>query len=153
MTGKFSLKAGNVEIEWEGDLTTLHSELPQLVSTLLQSIADNSPKVNNVAMVRSAEPRKEKTFTVASIAAKCQPKSSSVKIALYKLHNSDGLETASRSQVHDEMKLAPKFYKPSMLNNLSNTIDTLLAQGEINEPSSGYYALSHDTHEVIDAKV
>jgi hypothetical protein len=94
------------------------------------------------------------TFTVTSIAAKCQPKSASelFKIALYKLHNSDGRETASRSEIHDEMKQVPKFYKQSMLNNLSNTIDVLLTQGEINEPSSGHYALSQDTQEAIDAK-
>jgi hypothetical protein len=160
MTGKFSLKVGNVEIGWEGEAAFLQSDLPELISVLLEAIAANSSEtsngeISNAASIGPSEPKMGKTFTTGSIAAKYQPKSASdlFKIALYKLHDSDGLETATRSQIHDEMKQAPKFYKRSMLNNLSNTIDTLLAQGEINEPSSGYYALSHDTHEVIEARV
>src|SRR5581483_11177404 len=93
-------------------------------------------------------------FTTAALAAKVQPKSSSelFKVALAKLQLSDKIEPAERAQIHNEMKNAPKFYKPSMRNNLNNTIDTLLGANEINEPSKGKFALTPKAQQEIQAK-
>ena len=66
-----------------------------------------------------------------------------------KLQMSDAVEPASRAQIHDEMKLAPRAYKPSMHKNLSQTIASLMDQGEINEPSSGNFVLSHPIYEQL----
>jgi hypothetical protein len=51
------------------------------------------------------------------------------------------------------MQAAPKFYKPNMKNNLNNTIDTLMGQGVINEPSAGNYALTDSAQAEIEAKL
>jgi hypothetical protein len=72
---------------------------------------------------------------------------------LAKLQISDNIETASRAQIHKEMKLAPKFYKPGMSNNLGNTIDKLLQQGAINEPSKDKYSLIQAVHDQLAAKI
>jgi hypothetical protein len=71
------------------------------------------------------------------------------KAALLKLQMSDGVEPASRAQIHDEMKLAPRAHKPSMLGNLSKTIANLMDQGEVNEPSTGNFVLSDSTYEQL----
>jgi hypothetical protein len=58
----------------------------------------------------------DKTFTTAALAAKIKPNSATelFKVALAKLQISDKIDPAARAQIHNEMKLAPKFYKPSM---------------------------------------
>jgi hypothetical protein len=91
------------------------------------------------------------TFTTASAAARLQARSGPdlFKAALLKLQMSDGVEPATRARILDEMKLAPRVFKPSMRGNLTKIIDGLLDQGEINEPSSGNYVLSHPTYEQL----
>ena len=75
---------------------------------------------------------------------KVQPKSAGelFKVALAKLQLSDKVEPASRTQVHNEMKNAPKFYKSNMHKNSGNTISALMSAGEINEPTAGNFALT-----------
>jgi hypothetical protein len=74
-------------------------------------------------------------------------------VALAKLQISDQIEPATRAQIHDEMKRAPKFYKPAMQKNLGTTIEALLGQDVINEPSGGHYALSQATHDQLLAQI
>ena len=117
MTGRLRIKVGNVEIEWEGEVAFLKAELPQLIATLLETVASSPNELESDVEVHSSNSRKGSSFTTGSIAAKLRPKSATelFRLALYKLHDSDRMETASRSQIHDEMKQAPKFYRPSML--------------------------------------
>jgi hypothetical protein len=94
-------------------------------------------------------------FTTAALAAKVQPKSAGelFKVALAKLQLSDKIEPAERAQIHNEMKNAPKFYKPSMHGNLNKIIDGLLTGNEINEPSKGRFALTPKAQSDIQAKI
>jgi hypothetical protein len=154
MTAKLRIKAKGIEIEWEGDVEYLKNDLPDLISAIVMALGvsasdDESEEAEPVVLGEG------KTFTTAALAAKIKPTSAAdlFKIALAKLQISDKIEPASRAQIHNEMKLAPKFYKPSMKNNLGNTIDTLLGQGAINEPSSGNFALSQAAQEQLQAKI
>ena len=152
MSAKLRIKTKGIEIEWEGEVEFLKSEVPDLIASIIAAIgggvggsdeADDDPGTDN--NLRTAK------FTTASAAAKIQPGSGPelFKVALAKLQISDGIEPAPRAQIHNEMKTAPKFYKPSMRGNLNQMIDSLLTSGEINEPSKGVFALSQAVHDAI----
>jgi hypothetical protein len=154
MTAKLRIKAKGIEIEWEGEVEYLKNDLPDLIAAIIAALGEGL--VDDEA--EDAEPvviSAGKTFTTAALAAKIKPNSATdlFKVALAKLQISDKIEPASRAQIHSEMKLAPKFYKPSMKNNLGNTIETLLGQGAINEPSTGYFALSQTAQDQLQTKI
>jgi hypothetical protein len=115
MTAKLRIKAKGIEIEWEGDVEYLKNDLPDLISAIITALsvgaADDEPE-DAEPVVLSAD----KTFTTAALAAKIKPNSATelFKVALAKLQISDKIDPAARAQIHNEMKLAPKFYKPSM---------------------------------------
>lgn len=144
MTAKLRIKTKGIEIEWEGEVEFLKSEVPDLIASIIQAIGSGSPEEEeesdegaaNAFNGASASSR----FTTASAAAKLQARSAPelFKAALLKLQ-SDGVEPASRAQIHDEMKRAPRVYRPTMRGNLSKTIAGLMDQGEINEPSTGNF--------------
>ncbi|WP_425990944.1 hypothetical protein [Afipia sp. DC4300-2b1] len=154
MTAKLRIKAKGIEIEWEGEVEYLKNDLPDLISAIVDALGvgvsdDEIDEIETLAV------GSDKKFTTAALAAKIQPKSAPelFKVALAKLQLSDKIEPASRAQIHSEMKNAPKFYKPSMRGNLGKTIDGLLGAGEINEPSSGNFALTQSAQELIQTKI
>lgn len=154
MTAKLRIKTKGVEIEWEGEVDYLKNDLPDLISSIVAALgisrSDDEDGESEVTIGGAG-----KTFTTSSLAAKVKPSTATelFKVALAKLQLSDKVEPATRAQIHNEMKNAAKFYKPSMKNNLNNTIETLLGQGAINEPSAGTYALTHEALEQLQAKV
>jgi hypothetical protein len=151
VSGKLRIKTRGIEIEWEGDVEFLKSDLPDLIASIFAAIGSAPPdEPEESGQDASNGGSAPSQFTTASAAAKVQAKGGPelFKVALAKLQ-SDGIEPAKRMQIHDEMKSASKFYKPSMLNNLNRTIDSLLATGEVNEPSKGVYALSHAAQEEL----
>jgi hypothetical protein len=60
--------------------------------------------------------------------------------ALAKLQLSDGIDPASRNQIHDEMKTVSSVYKSNMQGNLTKIIKQLMDNGSINEPATGQFA-------------
>lgn len=151
MSAKLRIKAKGIEIEWEGEVEFLKTEVPDLIASIIQAIGSAVGNADEQEGSGDDGSQLAAKFTTASAAAKLQPGSGNelFKIALAKLQISDGIEPAPRAQIHNEMKAAPKFYKPAMRGNLSKMIDSLLAAGEINEPSKGVFALSHSAHQSI----
>ena len=155
MSAKLRIKAKGIEIEWEGEVEFLKTEVPDLIASIIEAIGPGSQEETDESDESATSSLNgggaSGQFTTASAAAKLQAKSASdlFKAALLKLQMSDGVEPASRSQIHDEMKLAPRVYKPSMHKNLSQTIGSLMDQGEINEPSTGNYVLSDSMYEQL----
>jgi hypothetical protein len=153
MTAKLRIKARGIEIEWEGEVDYLKNDLPDLIAAIVQALGITPGDDDEDDEATPLNP--EMKFTTAALAAKVQPKLASdlFKVALAKLQLSDKIEPASRAQVHNEMRNAPKFYKPSMQNNLGNTIDSLLGSKEINEPTQGKYTLTPKAQKEIEAKL
>jgi hypothetical protein len=156
MTAKLRIKARGIEIEWEGEVDYLKNDLPDLIAAIVAALGinavddDDEPGELEAVFVKPG-----KTFTTAALAAKLKPSSGPdlFKVALAKLQLSDKIEPATRVQIHNEMKAAPKYYKQTMRGNLGNTIATLLGQGAINEPSEGTYALTEEAQQEIQTKI
>ncbi|MGJ4910246.1 hypothetical protein [Bradyrhizobium sp. HKCCYLS2033] len=159
MSAKLRIKAKGIEIEWEGELEFLRSEVPDLVASIIQAIgtgtAEENDEAEEAADTNGTSQASTTTFTTAGAAAKLKVKSAPelFKIALAKLQASDSIEPATREQILHEMKKAPRVYNSNMNKNLSQTIDGLLSRNEINEPSHGQYALSHNTYERLIEKL
>jgi hypothetical protein len=158
MTAKLRIKAKGIEIEWEGEVDYLKNDLPDLIAAIVAALGINAGDDDDEEPgdAGAADALKTgKTFTTAALAAKLKPSTGAdlFKVALAKLQLSDKIEPATRTQIHKEMQAAPRFYKPSMKNNLSNAIETLLGQEAINEPSTGSYALTESTQVEIQGKI
>lgn len=153
MSAKLRIKAKGIEIEWEGEVDYLKNDLPDLIAKIVSALGNIPPDDEDTDGDEGFTGHG--TFTTAALAAKVQPSNGPelFKVALAKLQISDKVDRATRNQIHTEMKSASKFYKPSMLNNLTKAIDTLLKSGAINEPSKGNFALSHDAQEQYLAKL
>jgi hypothetical protein len=161
VSAKLRIKARGIEIEWEGDVAFLKSELPKLVASIIEAIgsdADHQDDNESEDSESSSSGRGGPTassFTTASAAAKLQAKSGAdlFKAALARLQISEGVEPASRTSILNEMRSAPRFFKPAMSGNLTRIIQGLLDSGEINEPSAGNYVLSNSVHDQIVGKL
>jgi hypothetical protein len=152
VTAKLRIKTKGIEIEWEGEVEFLKSEVPNLIASIIEAIGSGVTTIDEEEDEDAFGTNTSKTaFTTASAAAKLQARSGAelFKAALAKLQISDGIEPVTRARILDEMKLAPRVFKPAMRGNLTKIIDGLIDQGDINEPSSGDYVLSHATFEEI----
>ncbi|HEY8124892.1 MAG TPA: hypothetical protein VIF88_05685 [Methylocystis sp.] len=154
MTAKLRIRTKGIEIEWEGEVEFLKSELPGLVGAIIEAIGDSGLIDDATEVDRPTSGNGQATFTATSLAAKVQPKTGPdlFKVALAKLQLSDNFQEATHLQILEEMKSAKQFYKQAMQRNLKPTIDSLLKKREINEPSTGKYTLSHETLEQFRAR-
>lgn len=158
MSGKLRIKTKGIEIEWEGDVEFLKSEVPELIGSIIAAISSALPEEleeSGGTAIDLNGGTASSPFTTAQAASKLKARTANdlFKAALLKLQLSDGIEPASRTKIHDEMKLAPRVYKRAMLGNLTKVIDKLMDQGEINEPAPGNYVLSNSTYEQLAQRI
>lgn len=158
MSGKLRIKTKGIEIEWEGDVEFLKSEVPELIGSIIAAIGSALPEEfeeNGGDTIDLNGGTASSPFTTAQAASTLKARTANdlFKAALLKLQLSDGIEPVSRTQIHDEMKLAPRVYKRAMQGNLTKVIDKLMDQGEINEPSPGNYVLSDSTYEQLAQRI
>jgi hypothetical protein len=156
VTAKLRIKTKGIEIEWEGEVEFLKTEVPDLIASIIQAIGINieEPPTDEDAQ-NDLERPSTGTFTTAAAAAKIQTKRSGpelFKVALAKLQISDGIEPATRDQILEEMRKAPRVFNENMRKNMTQTISALLSKGDINEPADGKYALSHSAHGAFTQK-
>lgn len=155
-TSKIKIKLGAIEVEYEGSETFLKEELPQLLTAVsdlytkshpliesplsAQNASVNSPIGTNANAVN--QPKIE--ATTGSIAAKLNCKSGPelVMAAAARLTFSLQTPTFARQRISDEMKTASAYYKASYMKNLTASINSLVKDGKLNEPSQGNYALT-----------
>jgi hypothetical protein len=145
MDAKFQFRANGVELVWEGAADFLKKEIPSIVKSLADALngikeAEDSPNPGRTSGGTSVK------MTTAAIAGKLQSSTGPelFKAALIYFHLVKGQETASRAEILHEMKTVKNRYKPSYSGNLSQTVTALIAAQEINEPSTGSFALVPD---------
>lgn len=155
-TSKIKIKLGAIEIEYEGSETFLKEELPQLLSavsdlytkshTSLESqFSDRGTSTNSPMGANTNSTSKPKIeATTGSIAAKlnCRSGPELVMAAAARLTFVLQASTFSRQKIIDEMKTATAYNKASYLSNLTQSLNNLVKDGKLNEPSQGNYALT-----------
>lgn len=147
-TSKIRIKLGAIEVEYEGSETFLKEELPRLLSAVSDlyskshSLPDEADKADDGTDSKRKKPSLQ--ATTGSLAAKLQVKSGPelVMAAAARLTFVEGQNTFSRQKIIDEIKTASAYYKASYVSNLSTTLNSLVKDGKLNEPSQGVYALT-----------
>lgn len=153
MTTKIRIKAGNVEIEYEGSEDFLEKQLREIVSTVLtlqNEVASNQPETAECQELPSSPKERNggtANLSVSTIATKLNAQTGPELLiaAAAALTFSENKEDFSRNELHEEMKKAKAFYKKNYSSNLSKIILGKIKSGAINEGRSGKYSLSSES--------
>lgn len=154
-TSKIKIKLGAIEIEYEGSEIFLKEELPQLLSAVSDLYAKSRDSLDFSSDKAGGNPAEAGTgtkpsgqsnlqATTGSIAAKLGVKSGSELIMAAAARLTLVLQTPifPRSKISEEMKTASAYYRATYLKNLSFSLNVLVRDGKLNEPSQGNYALT-----------
>lgn len=158
MTSKIKIKAGLIEVEFEGSEEYMKEQLPSLVE-LLCSIApdptENSEGEKDELFVAPTNSKSKLQLTTNTIAAKLNVKTGSELILAACAHLTfvKGADTFKRSNISAEMKLASNYYKENFHKNLSSSLKTLVANGKLLETASDTYALSASTKSTLESSL
>ena len=159
MTSKVRIKAGSIEVEFEGSEEYMKDELPSLIELLYSLSPDDSPSEENgdteSVEAPTDESKQKIQMTTNTIASKLRVKSGNdlVIAACAHLTFVKGVDTFSRSNILAEMKLASNYYKANMRKNLSNTLKTLINQNKILETAKDTYALEATTKDSLGSQL
>lgn len=156
MTSKVRIKAGTIEIEFEGSEDYMKDELPALVELLcsLSPAEESAEEEESVELQASSDTTKQKLqMTTNTIAAKLNAKKGGDLILAACAHLAlvKGADTYTRSNILAEMKLATNYYKTTMNKNLSASLKTLVKQGKLLETSTDTYALHANTKATLES--
>jgi hypothetical protein len=146
---KLRLKLGSVEVEYEGRISDLNQELPELLETISSYVAVAGKQAakeqvsSEAAMVE--EPSNSNidlstnTIAMRSGASTCGDLALAAATNLYFVQKKDKF---SYKDILAEMQRATSFYKTSMNgSNLKNALGRLVKDKKINECGGGVYAL------------
>ena len=158
MTSKVKIKAGAIEIEFEGSEDYMKDELPGLVELLcaIGPASEDQEEEESQELPASTDPAKQKLqLTTNTISAKLNVKKGGelVLAACAHLTLVKGADTFSRSNILAEMKLANNYYKETMSKNLSNTLKTLVKQDKLLETATDKYALQADVKTQLETQL
>ena len=160
-TSKIKIKLGAIEIEYEGSETFLKEELPQLLSAISDLYTKSRPALTeaegaaNSVQCRPAGERPRLEATTGSLAAKLSVKSGPDLVMAAAARLTFVLETNTfpRQKIIDEMKSASAYYKSTYLKNLTASLNNLVKDGKLNEPSQGNYALTATSLQDLEQRV
>ena len=155
MNSKIRIKLGPIEVEYEGSEAFLKEELPQL----LKAVSDLYSKSNLVKEFNpdggTPPPSGTLQGTTGTIAAKLAVKQGPdlILAAAARLSFVLGKSAFSRQEIIDEIKSANAYYKKSYLANLTQSLNNLMKDGKLLEPSTGTYSLSATTQADLKARL
>lgn len=162
-TSKIKIKLGAIEIDYEGSENFLKEELPQLLAAVsdlyaksrhaLTEAVDAAAEGSMQEIQTSEKPKLE--ATTGSLAAKLSVKSGPelVMAAAARLTYVLGITTFPRQKIIDEMKSAAAYYKASYLSNLTASLNNLVKDGKLNEPTQGNYALTATSLKDLEQRI
>jgi hypothetical protein len=147
-TSKIKIKLGPIEVEYEGSETFLKEELPQLLTAVSDLYAKShssfSANTSSVSQENKTGTKNKFQATTGSIAAKLGVKSGPelVMAAAARITLVEEESIFPRQKIIDEMKTASAYFRSTYVGNLTATINGLVKDGKLNEPSQGKYALT-----------
>ncbi len=161
-TSKIKIKLGPIEIEYEGSEVFLKEELPELLAAVSELYAKSHAGMSVLAAQATQSPAATNDLvkplieaTTGSIAAKLSVKSGPELIlaAAARLTLVAGTAKFSRQNITDEMKTATAYYRSTYMGNLTASLNGLVKDGKLNEPSLGNYALSAATLKDLEQRI
>ncbi|MCW9033742.1 MAG: hypothetical protein OQJ97_05935 [Rhodospirillales bacterium] len=150
---KIKIKAGEIEIEYEGDESLTKDDLVDLISkvsdlhkAIPQSPAPTPPTSNNIA----APNQEQGTVTsIPQMTTKVVASKLSVKTgtdlafaAAAKLGYIDGKPTFTKQEILDQMKSVKAVFTQNMRKNLTPSLNTLLKNNLLNESAEHIFSLT-----------
>lgn len=158
MTSKVRIKAGAIEVEFEGSEEYMKEELPGLVELLysLGPVDLDENEEESQELPASSDTSKQKLqMTTNTIASKLSVKTGNelVIAACAHLCFVKGADTFTRNNILAEMKLASNYFKATMRKNLSSSLKTLINQSKLLETATDTYALEASTKEQLGSQL
>lgn len=158
---KIRLKLGQLEVEYEGQLSFLEDGLFKLLEKTVALYAMNNiiiPADSSVESKGNSGNNSQKgtqSLTTGTIAAHLNVSNATdlAIAAAAQLTFYQSKEKFSRKEINDEMKSAVSYYKTNMGSNLSKSIDTLVKSKRLNEVTNGIYALSETEKQSLKSKL
>ena len=145
---KFRFKINELEIECEGQEQFIKNELPNICNQFKDVDFGLAPKsvLPKELDAKLSDSKPIVSHSVSSIASIMKVKSGPelVMAASAYLTFSQGKESFSRQEIHEEMKRAKGHYKKGMSSNLVSNIASLVKNRRLNEGADGSYALAAD---------
>ena len=164
MTSKIRIKMGPIEIEYEGSETFLKVELPELLEAVSNLYKESglsgkpslelSTATGEAGIATPKSPQLQ--GTTASFAAKLQCKTGPelVIAAATRLTFVLGKDKFTREELLKEMQTASAYYKKTFKSgNLTKSLDRLIKNGKLNEPSRNNYSLSASMKSELGARI
>lgn len=154
---KLKLGFGDIQIEYEGQLTELKEHLPEL----LKVIEGFKPALTIVATGKNTETAPAKVAnnnkieaTTNTLAAKlnCSSCSELIKAAALQLTLVQGKTKFTRQELVTEMKTS-SYYKDTYMGNLNKYLKTLIKAGFLNEAQKDVYAVNPSQLSVLEAQI
>lgn len=159
---KVKIKLGNLEIECEGSESFISKELPRIlthISDMWEKLGNTVPAVTsaNSGQNNASEPSSfdKIQMTTGAIASKLKVSSGPelVMAAAGNLSLVQKEKTFSRKRLIEQMRSATAFFKETYVSNLSGTLNRLLKEGKINEPSKDVFALTNDSEQELRSRL
>ena len=162
MSIKIRFKVNNIEIDYEGSEEFLKEELLEVLK-IVAALPVNPTNAAGLILQTPlhAQQSDVKTGTTvhalstSTIATKISAKSGPdlILAAAAKLTFGDNLESFSRAQLLDAMKLAKAYYKKNYVSNLSKYLQSLVKDGKLVEGAGNTLAISAATAAELKTQV
>jgi hypothetical protein len=154
MSTKIRIKAGSIEVDYEGEKDFSIADIKDLFShieTLFKGRTPDEPEQRTLRIESS--PAKPHTH-VSTIASKLNVKTARdlVLAAAAVLQIYEQKDSFTRGELTEKMKAAKKHYKASMQSNLSTTLQALEGT-KLNRLRDGEYSLTDEEHERLEARL
>ena len=156
---KVRLRIGQLEVEYEGHASFLKDDLVQLMQRMIDLHTQNHVVLAAVPPQEggaegSVKPMSSvEEMSIRTVAQRLNATSGPDVVLAAAAHLTifQGQEVFSRQQILDNIKKAHGYYKKSMAGNLSGSLQSLLKQDQLREPSDENYALAVAGRTRIDA--
>jgi hypothetical protein len=156
---KIELKLGTSQFTAEAEAAWLEKQLDKFLTHVKAAdVGGGSAEEPNTVQTKFTQHKtKDVTGTTGNIAAKLKCKVGAGKdiitAAAARLTFGESKESFTRAKLLDEAKSATAYYKKTVANNLSNTLDGLVKSGDFTEIAKGTYSLSATKREELKKRL
>ena len=160
-TIKVRLKIGQLEIEYEGDVSFTKNDLSNLVDKIFgyykqhETVLSNDLPSDYKGSEKSPDINNKTELSIKTIASRLEVKTGPdlvMAVASY-LTLVTSKDVFTRAEIVQEMKKANPFYKQSYVGNLTDSVNRLIKKGCLNETANNSYSLTPQKKKAMESKL